>query len=74
MLFVSQKSGHLNNVAGIIKDLSEKWDGRAMYSLCHDPLNPSVTLQRQGFILDRTLLPKKEAKYVNRAFNEKIFA
>jgi predicted transcriptional regulator of viral defense system len=69
----AKKSGHLNNVATILKDLSQKWDGRAMFSLCHDPLIPSVTLQRLGFILDRILGLKKEAKYVSRALNERTF-
>lgn len=69
----AKKSGHLNNVATILKDLSEKLDGRTMYSLCRDPSIPSVTLQRIGFILDQILGLKKEAKFVSKALNERAF-
>lgn len=69
----AKKSGHLNNVATVLKDLSEKWDGRTMYSLCRDPLIPSVTLQRLGFILDCILGLKKDAQVVSRALAERRF-
>src|SRR5690606_13247090 len=33
-------SGHLSNIATVLDDLVEKWDGRKMISLCHDSKVP----------------------------------
>jgi len=60
-------SGHLSNIATVLDDLVEKWDGRKMISLCHDSKVPTVTLQRLGFILDKILNYHEEAEYVLKA-------
>lgn len=66
-----KKSGHLNNVATILSELTEKWDGRTMSSLCHDQYTPTVTLQRLGYILDEILGLKKEANYAEQALKDR---
>ena len=66
-----KKSGHLNNVATILRDLSKKWDGRKMSSLCLDPLVPTVSLQRLGYILECILDLEKEASYMARALEQR---
>lgn len=68
-----KKSGHLNNIATVLKDLASKWDGRSMFSLCLDSLVPSVTLQRLGYLLDHVLGFEKEAGYLRRALRERRF-
>lgn len=68
-----KKSGHLSNIATVLKDLVSKWDGRVMFSLCLDSLVPSVTLQRLGYLLDRVLSLEKEAGYISRALHERRF-
>ncbi len=64
-------SGHLNNIATVLEDLSEKWDGRKMISLCHDPQVPTVLLQRLGYILDCVLNLKKESEYIKQALDKR---
>ncbi|MBT3982851.1 MAG: hypothetical protein HOE90_15940 [Bacteriovoracaceae bacterium] len=59
-----QVCGYFNNVATVLSDLAEKWDGRKMISLCHDPKIPNVTLQRLGYMLDKILGYEKEAEYI----------
>lgn len=66
-----QKSGHLNNVATVLSELSEKWDGRTMTSLCRNSYTPTATLQRLGYILDEVLGMKKEVNYVAKALKER---
>jgi hypothetical protein len=65
-----KRSGHLNNIATILEELSEKWDGRKIQSLCNDPVVPTVTLQRLGYLLDFLDL-QKESKYFERALSNR---
>jgi len=65
-----KRSGHLNNIATILGTLSEKWDGRKIQSLCNDPIIPTVTLQRLGYLLEFLDL-QKESKYFERALSNR---
>jgi len=63
--------GHLNNIATILEDLKDKWDGRKMISMCHHQQVPTVTLQRLGYILDCVLDLEKEADYIRRPLKKR---
>jgi predicted transcriptional regulator of viral defense system len=66
-----KRCGHLNNVATVLSSLAHKWDGRTMFSICHDPYTSTTTLQRLGYILDEVLELKKEATIVERALKRR---
>ena len=68
-----KKSGHLNNIATVLKNLASKWDGRTMFSLCLDSSVPSVTLQRLGYLLESILGLEKEAGYISRGLHKRRF-
>jgi len=59
-----RRAGHLNNVATVLEDLVEKWDGRKMASLCYETWVPTVTLQRLGYLLDGVLDLRRESNYI----------
>ncbi len=63
-----KRSGHLNNIATILEELVEKWDGRKIKSLCNDV--PAATLQRLGYLLDCLDL-QKESKYFENALSNR---
>jgi len=63
-----KRSGHLNNIATILEELVEKWNGQKVKSLCNDV--PVVTLQRLGYLLDFLDL-QKESKYFERALSNR---
>ncbi len=65
-----KRSGHLNNIATLLEELSEKWDGRKIQSFCNDPTIPVVTVQRLGYLLDLLDL-QKESKYFERALSKR---
>lgn len=66
-----KKSGHFNNIATILDELAEKWDGRVMASLCFNLAVPTIVLQRLGYILDKVLLLPKESSYVEKALKKR---
>jgi predicted transcriptional regulator of viral defense system len=72
LLRFPDKAGHLNNVATVLSDLAEKWDGRTMTALCSDLSTPTTTLQRFGYILDDVLKLRKEAGYVESAMIHRV--
>lgn len=66
-----QKSGHLNNIATVLDELVEKWNGKTMTSLCMAHEVPTVALQRLGYILDEILLLKKQSSYIEKALRKR---
>jgi predicted transcriptional regulator of viral defense system len=66
-----KKCGHLNNIATVLDELAEKWDGRVMASLCLRFAVPTIVLQRLGYILDEVLLLPKESSYIEKALKER---
>jgi predicted transcriptional regulator of viral defense system len=66
-----KKSGHLSNVATVLEELVEKWDGRTMASLCMDRSVPTISLQRLGYILDVVLGFNKESSYMQKALGNR---
>ena len=61
-----RKSGHLNNVATVLEDLSDQLDGKALSLVCSDALTPTVTLQRLGYLFERILEREDDAKIVEQ--------
>lgn len=66
-----RKSGHLNNIATVLEELVENWNGNAMASLCVSHEVPTVALQRLGYILDEVLLLKKHSAYIEKALKQR---
>lgn len=66
-----QKSGHLNNIATVLDELVEKWNGKAMRALCMSHEVPTVALQRLGYILDEILLLPKQSSFIEKALSKR---
>jgi predicted transcriptional regulator of viral defense system len=54
-----KKSGHLNNVATVLQDLSESINREKFKKICEKISTPTAALQRLGYILDRILKNKQ---------------
>jgi predicted transcriptional regulator of viral defense system len=62
-----KRCGFLSNVATVLDDLVEKWDGRKASKIFNQPFVSTTSLQRLGYILDVVLGHTTEAKYVEKA-------
>ena len=66
-----EKCGYLNNVATVLSELVESWNGKTITALCSSQDVPTVVLQRLGYILDEVLAFKKHSSYIEKALKQK---
>lgn len=59
LLKFPKKSGHLNNIATILGDLTPRIDFKKLRLLCERPSIPTALVQRLGFIFDEVLEERK---------------
>jgi len=70
----SRKSGHLNNVATILDELSDLFESDKVVEICHSVDTPTSTIQRLGYTFDRVLEMDKIADLFESCLKERKYS